>query len=374
MAGEFIAKASLLDRFDDTVIIPALGQQMSLLGFEPEPARLAAGTYFDAPNIDLGSYDNIIVCMSDSIACLLALIDQGADMSRVEIWHHAVDGREGSSLMDWAFNDSYIEKFAEAFGLPVYFSWLKGGIEGEMLKENSYSQPHIIETPSGVFELERDTKRSQPATRRQFPQQSANLATRWCSSAAKIDVGRRALTNQDRFLGKKTLFVTGERRAESSNRAKYNQLEPHAVDRRLGRLGRHVDAWRPVLHFTEEMVWELIAKHRVVAPVPYRLGWSRSSCMTCVFNSPVIWATLRRYFPHRLRPIASYENEFDSTISRQRINVLDLSATAEAFEITDLEALAQAKQREYTLPIFTPAGQEWRLPAGAFGKEGCGSL
>ena len=27
------AKASLLDRFDDTVIIPALGQQMSLLGF-----------------------------------------------------------------------------------------------------------------------------------------------------------------------------------------------------------------------------------------------------------------------------------------------------------------------------------------------------
>ena len=54
------AKASLLDRFDDTVIIPALGQQMSLLGFEPEPARLAAGTYFDAPNIDLDSYDNII--------------------------------------------------------------------------------------------------------------------------------------------------------------------------------------------------------------------------------------------------------------------------------------------------------------------------
>ncbi len=68
------AKASLLDRFDDTVIIPALGQQMSLLGFEPEPTRLAAGTYFDAPNIDLDSYDNIIVCMS-GLDCMLACPD-----------------------------------------------------------------------------------------------------------------------------------------------------------------------------------------------------------------------------------------------------------------------------------------------------------
>lgn len=371
------AKVILADQFDDSVIIPSLGQQLTLLGFEPEPIAQAVGTYFDAPTIDLDSYDRIVVCGSggkDSIACLLALIEQGADMKRVEVWHHLVDGNEGSTLMDWAFTDNYMEKFCEAFGLPLYFSWLKGGIEQEMLKQDSYSQPHIVDTPSGLITLERDTTRTKPGTRRQFPQQSANLATRWCSSAAKIDVGRRALTNQDRFLGSKTLFVTGERRAESSNRAKYNQLEPHAVDRRNGRLGRHVDAWRPVLHFSEEMVWELLAKYRIVAPVPYRLGWGRSSCLACVFNSAAIWATIRKYFPHRARPIARYEDEFGSTISRQRINVLDLSATAEAFNITDLEALAQADKREYTLPIFTPDGQEWQLPPGAFGKEGCGSV
>lgn len=370
------AKTNLAHLIDDAVIIPSLGQQLCLMGFEQEPIAQAVGTYFDAPTVDLDSYDRIVVCMSgkDSIACLLALIEQGADMSRVEIWHHAVDGKEGSTLMDWAFNDSYMEKLAAAFGLPLYFSWLQGGIEGEMLKENSYSKPHIVETPSGLITLERDTTRSQPATRRQFPQQSANLATRWCSSAAKIDVGRRAITNQDRFLGSKTLFVTGERRAESSNRARYNQLEPHAVDRRNGRLGRHVDAWRPVLHYSEEMVWELMARHRVAPPVPYRLGWSRSSCLACVFNSPAIWATIRKYFPHRARPIANYEDEFQSTISRQRINVIDLSATAEAFNITDLDALTQAEQREYALPIFTPEGQEWQLPPGAFGKEGCGSV
>lgn len=361
---------------DDAVIIPTLGQQLSLMGFEHEPTRQAVGTYFDAPNIDLSIYDHIVICMSgkDSLACLLTLIEQGVDMSVCELWHHRVDGNEGSELFDWAFNDSYMEKLSEAFGLPLYFSWLKGGIEGEMNKFNSHSQPHIVETPSGIITLERDTSRTKPGTRRQFPQQSASLATRWCSSAAKIDVGRRAITNQERFLNTKTLFITGERRAESPARSKYYQLEPHAVDRRHGRLGRHVDTWRPVLHFTEEQVWELLERHRVEAPVPYKLGWGRSSCLACVFNSPAIWATIRKYFPHRARPIAAYEDEFQSTISRQRINVLDLSETAEAFNITDLDALAQADTRDYTLPVFTPESQTWRLPPGAFAKEKCGSV
>ncbi|EES7561473.1 phosphohydrolase, partial [Escherichia coli] len=39
-------------QFDDQVVIPALGQQLTLLGFEPEPAVLAEGTYFDAPTVD----------------------------------------------------------------------------------------------------------------------------------------------------------------------------------------------------------------------------------------------------------------------------------------------------------------------------------
>lgn len=370
------AKANFADRYDDAVIIPALGQQLNLLGFEPEPIAQAVGTYFDAPRIDLSAYDRIIVCLSgkDSLACLLALIEQGADMSRVEAWHHLVDGGEGSTLFDWAFMDDYMVKLAAAFNLPLYFSWLKGGLEAEMLKENGYSQPHIINTPSGVVTLERDTTRNPPATRRRFPQQSASLATRWCSSAAKIDVGRRAITNQDRFLHSKTLFVTGERRAESSGRSKYNQLEPHAVDRRSGRLGRHVDHWRPVLAYSEAEVWALIEKFRVEPPVPYKLGWSRSSCLGCIYNSPAVWATIRKHFPHRIRPIAAYEDEFNTTISRQRINVLDLSATANAFKIDDMQALAQADQREYMLPIFTPEGQSWKLPLGAFGSEGCGSV
>lgn len=363
-------------QLDDSVVIPELGQQLCSPGSGFDAGQPQGSTYFDAPSVDLDSYDHIILCLSgkDSIACLLAMIEQGVDLRRLEVWHHRVDGHEGSTLMDWTFNDSFIEQFAAAYNLPLYFSWLKGGIEGEMLKQDAYSQPHMVETPAGVITLARDLARTSPATRRRFPQQSASLATRWCSSAAKIDVARRAVTNQERFLGAKTLFVTGERRAESSNRSRYNQLEPHAVDRRSGRLGRHVDAWRPVLHYSEEQVWDIIARHRVEAPVPYRLGWGRSSCMTCIYNSPKVWATIRKYFPDRIEPIAAYEDEFGCTISRQRINVLDLSATAEAFEIVDDAALIQAVEREYTLPIFTPEGQAWKMPAGAFVTEGCGAV
>jgi len=39
-----------------------------------------------------------------------------------------------------------------------------------------------------------------------------------------------------------------------------------------------------------------------------------------------------------------------------------------------IPALDQARQREYTLPIFTPEGQAWKMPAGAFVTEGCGSV
>lgn len=361
-----------MHHYDDTIIIPGLRTQLSLM--LDDALAKPTNTYFSAPDIDLDSYDRIIIGMSggkDSLASLLHLIDLGVDLSKVELWHHDVDGREGSTLMDWPFMADYNRQLAAAFNVPIYFSWLEGGFEGEMLKHNAYSRPHHIETPDGLITLERDTSRAKPGTRERFPQLSASLATRWCSAMLKIDVGRRALNNQQRFDGKKVLFITGERREESSNRAKYNQLEPHACDRRAGRKARHVDAWRPVLHWSEEQVWDALRRHKVIAPVPYRLGWGRSSCMKCVFNDAVIWATLRHHFPGSLDAISAYETRFETTISRNRINVLDVSQQARPLDIDDKEAFIQALQRDYSLPIIQQS-ESWVLPAGAYAKTGCG--
>lgn len=338
------------------------------------PKKTEQKGVFSGAEVNPDDYDLIIVGFSggkDSIAALLHLIELGADKSKIELWHHDVDGREGSTLMDWPFMADYTRKFAAAFGLPIYFSWLEGGFEGEMLKNNSFSLPHHIETPDGLVSLPRDTTRATPGTRMKFPQVGANLQTRWCSSALKIDVGRRSLNNQERFNNKKILFVTGERREESVNRAKYFQLEPHACDRRNGRSKRHVDAWRPVIEWAESDVWAILKRHHVLPPIPYRLGWSRSSCMKCIFNDGQVWATLSHYFPGSLDQISMYEKHFGKTINRKQIPIMDLAKASKPFQIDDDEALEQAVKHEYMLPVIDVT-MEWALPPGAFGKGGCG--
>lgn len=332
--------------------------------------------YFSAPEIDVSAYDHVIVCMSggkDSWASLLHLLDVGVPKDKIELWHHDVDGQEGSDLMDWTFMRSYNQILADTLGISIYFSWLEGGFEGEMLKHNSLSKPHRFESPEGLVILPRDSKRGSPGTRLKFPQVSRSLSTRWCSAALKIDVGRRALNNQPRFNGKKVLFVTGERRDEGGNRRNYNQFETHACDRRSGRLARLVDAWRPVLHWDEAKVWEAMERHRIIAPVPYRLGWGRSSCMTCIYSGPRVWATLQHYFPKRLAKIAEYERQFGTTISRTRIPVDEVAKNARPFDIDDEDALVQAINPDYNLPVVLSEGEAWKLPPGAFSKEGAGS-
>lgn len=360
--------------YDDAVVIPALQMALGL----DEPMAAERGVYFSAETIDVTSYDTIVVCVSggkDSLACLLRLFELGADRSKMECWHHDVDAREEGfpQFMDWPFVTDFNRVIGASFGVPVYFSWLRGGFLGEMLKQDAIGQPHVIETPEGRVVCERDEKRATPSTRMRFPQVTASLQTRWCSSALKIDVGRRALTRQSRFEGQRVLFVTGERRQESAARSGYNQLEPHACDRRKGRKARHVDHWRPILHWGEEEVWDILRRHRVIAPPPYRIGWSRSSCQTCIFSSPRIWATLARYFPERAATIEQYERYFGTTISRSGQTVLEIAARARPLEIMDMEALDQATREDYTLPFFVAPGEAWKLPAGAFQKEGCGA-
>lgn len=367
--------------YDDRVIIPAL-KQGTLLGFEIDNAQLnlPANTYFNAPDIDLSEYDRFVVCMSggkDSLAGGLRLIEAGVPKEKIEFWHHLIDpvehSRNNTGLMDWTFMHDYVNKVAAALGIKVYYSWLDGGFEGELMKQNSVSRPLYTETPDGLELCERDLSRAKPNTRMRFPQQAGDLRTRWCSSMLKIDVGRRALTKQPRFNHSKTLFITGERRQESPGRSRYNQFETHSADTRSGRLGRHVDTWRNVLHFDEAEVWALLEKYNIIAPLPYRLGWGRSSCMTCIFNSPRIWATIAEYFPERANRIATLEDQFGTTISRNRINVLQVGAQVEPMKIEDPELLLQAVSYEYTLPVLLEPGQKWELPKGAFSAESCGS-
>lgn len=332
----------------------------------------AAGAEPPALSIDPTSYDRIVVAFSggkDSLAMVLHLIELGLH-ARIELHHHDVDGRESEQLFDWPCTGAYVRAVADALGLPLYFSWRVGGIRQEMLKHNTPTAGIRFEVPGG--EIVDVASSAQPNTRMMFPQVAASLRVRWCSSVVKIDVLNAVIRNQPRFNRSRTLVVTGERAQESANRAKYAQGLVHKADART-LLKRHVDHWRPVLHWTEEQVWDIIRAHGVVPHPGYQLGWSRLSCMTCIFGDSDQWATIRHIASSRFEEIARYEELFGKTIHRSRsvAESADLGAVYAATRaarqgLIDL-ALSGGPAWKGGSVIVHPA--DWVMPAGAFGHS-----
>lgn len=319
--------------------------------------------FVTADTLDPFVFDRACVQFSagkDSLACLLYLLDIGYPKERLELWHSDVDGREGSDLMDYPVTRSYCRKIAEAFGIPIYFNWRQGGFEREMLRDNQLTAPTLFETPDGIGQA--GGLRGEPSTRRKFPQQSPSLSTRWCSSSLKIDTAATAIANQSRFNKKRTLIVTGERAEESASRAKYAIAEHHKTSN--GK--REVWQWRPVHGWTEKEVWAIIERYRVNPHPSYHIGFSRCSCLTCIFASPDQWASVYKMAPQRVIKIHNYEKEFGVTLRRDG-DIMKAVARGKAFDM-DPHYVQLAMSEEFTDPIFV---DNWKLPAGAFG-EGCG--
>jgi 3'-phosphoadenosine 5'-phosphosulfate sulfotransferase (PAPS reductase)/FAD synthetase len=317
---------------------------------------------------DLNCYDRIIVAFSggkDCQAAFLRLLELGVDKSKIELWHHLVDGREGSVLMDWPITEDYCRKFASAFNVPLHFSWRTGGFEREMLRNDTPTASIQFETPSGIIETGGQSNKT--GTRLKFPALAASLSVRWCSSYVKVDVAAAAIRNDLRFTNTRTLMITGERRQESAARAKYNNFETHRTDARGGKLARHVDHWRPVIEWKEEDVWAIIQRHGVRPHVAYELGWGRTSCLSCIFGNANQWATIRAYFPEHFERIANYEKMFSYTI-RKDISIDDLADKGTPYDIVDPALLELAMSTTYT-PAVLVDPDDWLPPAGAYGDS-----
>lgn len=315
---------------------------------------------------ELSSYDRIIVMFSggkDSIACLLWLISMGV-RDRIELWHHEIDGRGNESFMDWPCTPAYCNAFAKAFGIPIYYSWRHGGFQREMLKTAAKTAPVSFEKPDGTLG-QAGGIRGKLSTRRKFPQVTANLQQRWCSSCLKIDVADVAINNQERFKTGKTLVVTGERAQESTGRANYNVYETHRTHKEGKRVNRHVMHLRPVHAWNEEKVWEIIESHKVLVHPAYRLGWGRLSCVTCIFGSPSQWASVNHIDPKRFELMAHLENEFGCTIHRTQ-SLMERIQDAKPYVDMPPLLVMRALTPMYDTPIIT---NNWTLPAGAFGES-----
>ncbi len=318
-------------------------------------------------SVELGSYDHILVAFSggkDSVACLLHLLEAGADPKRIELHHHDVDG--GTPFMDWPVTPDYCRKIAEALAVPIYFSYKDGGFLREMSRNGDPTAPIVFETPDGEFQT---GGRGPAGTRGKFPQVSPDLSVRWCSAYLKIDVMAASIRNQPRFVGKRTLVVTGERAQESASRARYSAFEPHRTDLREGRNPRHVDHWRPVHHWREEAVWEIMRRWGIVPHVAYQLGWGRLSCLSCIFGNPNQWASVREFFPEHFQRVSEKERESGATIQRKRtVGELADRGVPYAAGVGRADLLQLAMSHVWHGPIQLPT-DDWTMPPGAFAES-----
>lgn len=330
------------------------------------PPTLAAASASFIP--DLMSYEIALVAFSggkDSLGLLLRLLDLGFPRERIELHHHLVDGNEGSTLMDWPVTESYCKAIAKALGVPITFSWRRNGFECELTRDGNATAPMMVPNEEGGYTAIGGS--GPPGVRRKFPQVSADLSVRWCSSALKISCMDAYLRHHPKFLNKRTLVLTGERAEESKARASYSVFEPHRSDTRNSkRVPRHIDVWRAVHAWSEHQVWETIRRWRVVPHAAYFLGWGRCSCRACVFGTSNQWASVRAIAPGQFAQIANYEREFKVTIHR-KMSVVERADRGTPYEF-DPYWVEVANSREFTIPVFM---DPWVLPKGAFG-DSCG--
>ena len=309
-------------------------------------------------------YDYVIVSFSggkDSLALLLGMLGQRVPRSKLLLWHQHVDGEPGGEpFMDWPCTADYCRAVAATLGVRLMFQWRHGGFRREMLKEHGTIAPVSFERLDGGVGTA-GGKNGKIGTRRMFPQVTADLSKRWCSAALKIDVASIAMTNDPAFKNAKILFLTGERRQESSARSRYAEMEQH----RKHTATRTVDHWRYIIDWDERLVWKVIQDYCIVPHPAYRLGWGRVSCMSCIFGLSDQWASVRLIAPEYFRQIAEYEAEFGKTIHREK-SVIQLADAGKPYpECANTLLVDQAMGRAPLGPVEVP-WNEWTVPPGAY--------
>lgn len=323
--------------------------------------------------IDLLSYDKYIVSFSgekDSTATFLYLLEHGVPVDRIELWHQEIDGRE-KTFFDWEITPDYCRRFAEAFGVAIYFQWKEGGFYRELVRKNSFTAPNCFELPGGGIDRT-GGQRGKLSTRCKFPQCSPDLKVRWCSSYLKIDVCSSAIINQQRFRDIRTLVLSGERGEESVARAKYKIFESDRAYLRNGKCFiRHVDRFRPIRDWKEQQVWDIIKRYRIRVHPCYYMGWGRCSCKFCIFGNKNQFASAASISPEQISRIIKLERDFGYTLKRN-LSLPELIAMGCVYKNITPELQCLATSYNYDQAIILSVTEEWTLPSGVFG-ENCGA-
>lgn len=204
--------------------------------------------------------------------------------------------------------------------------------------------------------------------RHKFPAKGSCQSGRWCSGTLKASVQGSVIANfEETAKDVKILCISGERRGESSGRAKYNEMELHRANA-TAKAHRTVHAWRMVIDHHEGDIWEIIRRHKVQPHPCYRAGWNRCSCMMCIFSLPRHWRGLLDLFPEEVNKVIEDERILGFTLDNKK-DLRSYIGDAESCVNWDMTAISQLVSGQFAVEdVYV---KNWTLPAGAFhGSDG----
>lgn len=386
--------------------------------------------------LPLEEYDLIVVLFSggkDSTACYYKLLELGVPKSKIELWHHDIDGGHPTRNMDWRCTQNYVRSFAEAEGVPLRVSYRINGFFGELYRIGASEPVEWVEPDTGeimrcklssnylkCLELKEkctediEEKLKEYGCRMKFPAKSGDLSRRWCSAYLKIMVADSVISNLDRLeeLAKlggkrhkfpakgsthngrwcsgslkasvqdsvtsclertkenvKVLVVSGERRGESRGRSMYNEMELHRTNAEK-KAHRTVHQWRPVIDYSEKDVWEVMKRHKANPHPCYRAGWNRCSCAQCIFSTPPLFAGIRELYPDEYEKLRQDEIILGFTLDNKCDLDTFVGDAKSCVYWGDEAAIHSLVSGEFTVDDVYVKGA-WMYPAGAFhGAEG----
>ncbi|SDO16857.1 Phosphoadenosine phosphosulfate reductase family protein [Paenibacillus sp. yr247] len=355
--------------------------------------------------LPLETYTKIIVLFSsgkDSLASLLHLLELGVPKEKIELWHHIID-RGSDKKMDHKVTIPYTEAVSKAFGIPLKYSWREGGFWSEVYRRGS-TAPVRFEDEEGIQTVEpKAWHRSEELKemmqqaelednldllekcrkeldaigyRMKFPAKGADLSTRYCSAYLKIMVGSTVIAHSASTKRNcKLLIISGERRGESNNRSRYNEIEKHGMNAEI-KNNRTVHVWRSVIDWSLRDVWEKIRRFRINPNPVYAVGFNRCSCAGCLFNQPSHWLAVKELYGSGkddiFQQFVDAEKELEFTLDHH-VDLPTYVRDATSFvDRSNQRALEQVMNGEFRPDeVFVPEGQTWQFPSGAFrGSEG----
>lgn len=173
------------------------------------------------------------------------------------------------------------------------------------------SWPHLMKTASHL-DLRPPVKIAYPGgylgileKRQMWPDHKR----RWCTSFLKTGITEKWIRANRLWLGKKVLFITGERWSEYPRRSKLKPLSYHPTHLKTKRKGDFLCHWyRPMLPYEKGKMFEFSREMGIPPHDSYLNGLSRVSCIACFFSSNAeIVKNMRNQPPERFRKLVEME-------------------------------------------------------------------